>query len=644
MPWTRRRFGFLLFVASLLVTGMVQAAPCDSSTQRWVARAAADTGVSFMAEECWPGGARLRLAPVGAAAFGVELATGEGAAFRRVGSIGLSPLLDVPDFSTIPAPQRDAFEKLADWMGAHEAEVLGRSGGTPGIWWLLLGLATALAAEWTRRRARRREPPIQATGVAWPWELPTVFVVALALRLYCGAWGPHHYNGQGALWLWSAWGRPDDVRSYGPGFPELYGWLGRLAGHLSGHPIDRTVFGFNAALSALSPVLLAVLALRLGLSRRHALLAGLLLAAEPVSVRIAATESYFVPIQCLVLATTVLLVSAVGEVRARRGASSVLAAVAAAACAIEAARIHPAGWLPLALVPLALSGFVDDRLAAWRRLAWCVAGAAWLGGTVLLANHGWLFQVLAVSRAESAVSGSPIGTLALPARQTLAVLAATSLLFVLLRRHPARWLLLPATAQLAALLLTHHIYRQASSLLVEPSYERSFVALPLLAVAALLPLPRLAPRAWLVLATTCALLLPLAAWRLLQAPLYALTVEQREYRWLQAELPALPASCRLLTVERAGPHVLAPPDFLAPGAAPGHPVKRALRSADDAQAAARAAPCAWYYRSSLCAQAEAAPLCQAIEQRLRLEPIAEASLPAASGEVRVRLARVVGVR
>src|SRR5205807_6745046 len=73
---------------------------------------------------------------------------------------------------------------------------------------------------------------------------------------------------------------------------------------------DRALYATNALLSALVAPLAYVLARFAGIDARRARLPAVLLAAEPVSIRIAASESYFPGIVALCLAGAVCLLAA----------------------------------------------------------------------------------------------------------------------------------------------------------------------------------------------------------------------------------------------------------------------------------------------------------------------------------------------
>src|SRR5207245_9705489 len=96
----------------------------------------------------------------------------------------------------------------------------------------------------------------------------------------------------------------------------------------------------------------------LGIDARRAWLPAVLLAAEPVSIRIAASESYFPGIVALCLAGAVCLLAAAdawfapGRSRADR-ARAFAFATAGGLLVAQASRIHPIAWGEAGFVPLA---------------------------------------------------------------------------------------------------------------------------------------------------------------------------------------------------------------------------------------------------------------------------------------------------
>jgi hypothetical protein len=387
--------------------------------------------------------------------------------------------------------------------------------------------------------------------------------LALALRAGLGVWGPLHVNGYGPLFVIGAARDPAQIGAYGPGYAELFG---PLAGLAPAAP-DWAIFAANALGSALAVVAAFAVARALAVPRGAATLAALLLALDPVSIHMAASESYF-PI--------IILISL---------------------CA--------AGALLLAapLLPLA------------ERLRLLIASAAMIGGGVLLGSGAAVWEVLGHIRGGMLMRPSaPPSLLAL-----LWVGGAAALYTVAVRRRGR--IALPAALALAAWLLTRHAYAQ--SWIWQQSYDRLYLTLPLIAALAIVPTGLLRPR-WARVAIGLAIV---ATWVGVGLPIVRQrTTDQLEYAWVRRQLAPLPEPCRVIYVGVAGARGVHLPTYAGPPARPAVAIDP-HRPASLA-AALTPAECLYYVRSSLCASTEGAPECAAVEQRLTLEPVAETAVAA----------------
>lgn len=430
----------------------------------------------------------------------------------------------------------------------------------------------ALALALALRAPRHRE--VLAVGLA-----------ALALRLALGAFSPFHANGQGDLWVAGA-RDPRLLSHYGPGYPELFGALAAL------WPPEQAIFLANAVLSAATCAALTAVARGFGLDPTRAALAGLLLAVDPVALRVAATESYLVPAALLPLG-----VALAGQ----RGGPAGFALVAALAAL--AARLHPTAWPPLALAPLlvpTLRGAAQTAVAAG-------LGAALTSGVVLA-------DVLrAVDDGRLARPGADLDPARLAAALTLCAAVAW-------RARP----LLPAVAAAAAADLAlrasyaqHDLWQLAFDLLYLPAL--------LLGLAAVLPAGR--PAALGLAAALTALLAaqrgPWLTWR---------SLDHHEHHAARAWLAEVEPGCAVLYVGRTDAvvtvHLPVPPDGVTtvPLDARGPLDLRPLVPAG----------CVWYLRTSACSTTTGAAACARVEGGLRLTEVATSSVPAVPSHRDVR--------
>jgi hypothetical protein len=496
--------------------------------------------------------------------------------------------------------------------------------------WLLPAAAVLLGFSLWRRT-------LQARG-DWPAALAIV-AAAVALRLVLGPWGPMHPNGYGAHFVAAAATDPGSLIAYGPGFVEVFGPFAALAPAAP----DWAVFGANATCAAFLPLLAFLLARLMGLVRTAAVAVAVLIAVDPVAIRMGATESYFPAIIVLCTAAGVALVAARGELRAGAPWRAAAAMVGAGMLLAQAARIHPAAWVPVAVTPfIALTPLTvsPGRMRFSRRRAvsaemptvggsdahrTCaptlgtsaplafLASAALTGGVLIATSGGALLDVFA------GMSSGRLMQPMLPSPAPLAWVAAATMAYALLA--PQRRLAVPAGIVLAAWLLTRHAYGQ--SWIAQSSYDRFYLTVLLVAAGALAP-ARLWRRRWLVGA---AAVLLAAVWIRYGLPIVAeRTTDHLEYRWLREQLAQLPPDCRVVHLASADKRALLLPTYV------GTPARAAvaidLRQPYSIDAALAPAPCLVYVRTSLCSSAEGRPACDTIEQRLDLTSIARASFPA----------------
>jgi hypothetical protein len=447
----------------------------------------------------------------------------------------------------------------------------------PAPWWLLAAVCTLAACGRSVRLLR---------------DDAALALAALALRVALGAWAPFHVNGQGPLWIDGAL-HPEQLRAYGPGWHELYGPLARLVAP------DRAVFAGNVLLAALLSPLAAAVARRVGLSRGRALVAGALVAADPVLVRIAATESYFTALAALSTAAMWSLLAAPSLVTPRL---RVLARVGGALAAVACARIHPLGWIAVATVPLVVGAGNGAREA--------LRAGAWMG-VALVATSGC---VLADVYASISHGATALPTWWTPAWMAFPVTAALAL-------HPRARRLAPSIAlaalfggAIAATFAQSDVWRQAAL---------RVVALPaLLGLVALAPdLAVRDPRR----ATALSLALALVALVAGRATLLRRTTDEREYAWARRWMRTVPPACRVTWVAFAGARRTV---FLPTWEHAGASVALDARGPLNARALLEPLGCTWYVRTTACDARDGAPACEAVERGLSLERVAGTTFPA----------------
>lgn len=448
------------------------------------------------------------------------------------------------------------------------------------------------------------------------WLVVAIVIAGAAARLGLGVWGPLHNNGQGPLWIRGAL-EPSALAGYGPGYFELFTWVAELSASPAlgaSLPVDRALFAANAVLSAISPALLYAAARLAGVGRGGALAVALILAADPVSVRTAASEGYFTAQVALVLAVETSLALAAAADRRRDALGFAAALAAAGLLAATAARIHPMAYLPLAVTPLVMLGAAQGP---WRtRLALTLAAGAAIGAAVLFTSGNTIAAVLGTSEMSRSVVSGVAPHHALLAAALLAAAVG------LHRCACPPWLPVLAAGAAAAMLATQDRFQQHPIWTL--CYQRLFFPGLLLGASALLP-ARLQRPAWSVAAAAAVV----AAFAVqAERHLWTPNTEQLEYRFLQQALGDMPPECLLTAVSRTGNRVWEIPGHLLPRR-PGQRTgaRRAIEQASDLRAI-RGGGCVLYIHSSLCSSAEGRPVCEAVERDVQLEPVARRVFPA----------------
>ena len=486
---------------------------------------------------------------------------------------------------------------------------------SPVPWVAILALASWVLASWTSKKLALDGPP--SNGPATDRRLAglSLFATALALRIALGPWGPFHANGQAPGWILGAAWDSAYATALGPGFPEIFAVLARLAPSAP----DFAIFAANAAISALAPALLHAIARDLGVDRWPALLLGALLVVDPIMLRVAATESYFPVIFTLALASRLLWVRATHHAVTSRPLSAAGLALAAALLCAQAARVHPFAWAEVALVPFVLTASpalttLRQRFAAW------LASAAITGLTLACTSFAWLRDVARILKDKS--HDGPAHILSWDTLASPALALAALVLLAGLRSSRSRWLALLGFAELAVLALTWRIYGQNE--LQQQVFARAFLPMAALGIVASVPRSWLSPtwiRAACLVATVA--IVPLS-WSLVRAR----TTEHFEYRWVREWLQTLPSECDVVQVDRVGDRVLMLPQYAAPSRSPTHPAVIPVPEGPGQLDFLASTGCLFYVRSSLCSSVDGRAPCDAIEAGAALQPVARATFPA----------------
>ena len=434
-----------------------------------------------------------------------------------------------------PGPGRAGLALGVTALVARVAGVpaLPQSIGAP---WTLAAAAVLLALAFRRQRL---------PAAADRWLALAIGAAALILRLALGLWGPLHVNGQGPHFVAGAARDPGAIAAYGPGYAEVFGPIAALT---PSSP-DSAIFASNALFSAFMAPLAFTLGRLMGVGRRAAVVAALILALDPVAIRMSATESYFPVISFLSASAAVILLRAVHDVGAG-GRWRVVAGVGAAGLLLaQAARIHPSAWAVIAIVPFVTVAAASAPVR--RRVILLLCSAAAVAGIVVATSGGVLLDVLGNIRGGTLIRPLP------PPLWPLAWVSAAAIAYALVTRRSG--LAVPAALCAAAMLMTRHIYGQ--SWIWQQSYDRLYLTLPLIALAAGLPAalwrrPRVAlPLAALLGFTWFRFGLPIVVER---------TTDQHEYRWVHERLAELPPQCRVIYVASAGKRVVLLPTYAGP--------------------------------------------------------------------------------
>lgn len=618
-----------LLVACLLALAWAAAAPSAAAAptapgagsglcaqhDAWAARCAAP-GFQFEVTACLERVVVVSARTDSAQPLSIEIADGNAKAFRRVGSVGIQPIGEFPDWNQEPAARQDALARTVSCVERFGPPDFAAPAPRPtvsGPRLLVLGLLLLLCSAGLALRLRRGRSADRPTPSARDFFLAEIAGLA-ALTLATGwlRWwlvgpAPFHQNGQAPLWIADAAGAPLSPSVYGPGFQEVFGWFASR-----GEPDYRVPLLQSALLAASVP--LAHLVVRVaGAGRGAAWLASFAICAHPLLARLAGSESYMATMGGLgmLAAASLALAAQPGEGLAdnRPRLYLFLCGIIAAGCFVaQAARVHPIGWLPLATLAFVVPCLGGSLKA--RALRGSIAGLT-IAALVCLTSLG---PMLGVLRGELGQRWLPATSIELHAAPLLLLLP----LWLLTKRRAQDWIPVVALCLCWELAPATNAVGDAPRM-IRDAYLTLYLPAVLVALAAYLPSLAWDPlRQFSVVACAAA---PLAfAWSHWAAYL-KLPTDAQEVQLLTKWLREMPKPGAVLYLGRAGQRVLLLPRydatitiFSAETDKPLPPFQgpRGLR----------------YYRSSLCSTDEGKATCQALESQLVLEPEAEVELPA----------------
>lgn len=604
-PSPRRSVLLIALVAALLTLSSSAWGACPEQTE-WANRCRTDS-FSFEVQSC-PRGVIIGSARLnGGEALLIELKDATASSFRRVGDTGVQPLGEFPDWNKESVGRRETLEAMLECVKRAGPPPLpttvarataSESPRLVVLGLLLLGIALFLRFNLADKSARNlilRDTALILTfalGVAWlRWHLvpPATF----------------HQNGQGPLWIRMAIGSAGAMSNYGPGYAEVFSWLATRMDP------ETAVFGIQSGLYALMiPAAFAIVRIA-GLSRSMAWLAALGVAVHPLAARLAGGESYFATISALAMLACLAMVAAAQPQHTLKAAQRrwifLCGILSAGALIAQAARVHPIGWTPLALLaiaPLGLAGPLRRRL---------VRATIISGGIACLVLGTSSLEMLRVLSGE-------LGQQWLPRVRFSVSLARPAflvcLLLLLVAWQKRAWLPGLAFCGVLGIALGNNPLLAASPLIRHAVYWLYLPALVATFAGWLAQLGSLRRS----VAGACAIGLAVGwgwEWR---ASYLTLPTDALEIRAANAWKRQLPEGALVAYVDRVDQRVLFLPLYGSRGV-------RAARLASD-QPTVMGSSELYYYRSSLCSTPHGKIECDRVESSMKLEPIFRQTLPA----------------
>lgn len=596
-----------VLVVMLFATSARAAGECEERAKPWISGCTERAKLDIVLRGCPE---RRLVIGIPSVSLDVEMTGPEVKSFHQVGAIGLSPIGDFPNWENEPdAPRRKAFQAIEDCVRADGTVPLGSPQKTvaqPRPWLLGLGLFLALALAFVRVKSKKQ----LALGLV-AFLLATAAVLFVRKLLLPFAF--FHQNGIGPSWLDVA-RNADHTSEYGPGFAELFEHVTSM----SGRRPERGMFWLAAVIGATVPAGGFLGARAVGATRVVATIVFLGLAFDPVLARVAQSESYFGLVIALGCAASTALL--VGCFRPEpRSAAFVLGVLTSGILIAQAARVHPIGWIPLALVPLVV--LLGPRLSK-RRVVACVIAGLGIAVIVAVATGPALVAIvrgtLGAHWMDRAGPHRPFSGLTLP-------IVAISLCIAWLLGRRRGW-----TA--GAIAFASLMIGSATDLLSEPNPAVHAAALrlqlPVLVPVAAMWVDRLTRRRHrierarftpLIFAGLVAVSI-VTSW----SHLTRLPTDAREAQFALEWRESLEPGSVVVYVEHAGYRNVRIPLYDQVTNAS----RRGISVGDPLPDLSREGGALYYYRSSLCSTDDAKAACQALEATASLELVTERELPA----------------
>ena len=594
---------------------------CSNDQREWAARCSRVVGIDVRAARC-PASIIVVEARSGERApLEVEITSG-GGGLRGVDGYGLSPVGEFVDWAAEPAHHRAALDAVArcvvdekppmaapldrDSIAGMNATVA-RAPVVPWLFLLaLVGLGVLAASARPRIRTRR--------GL----ELAGFGAAVFALHAIVLPFAFFHQNGQGALWVEYALRGHGGLADYGPGYREMFS---AVAAGFPAYP-DTAVFIAQAALAALVPPLVWIIARRIGARPAVCWSIAGVVAIDPTLGRIAQSESYFAVLVVLLTLAGAAAIEATHRASLRAWRPWV-GIVAAGLLVAQAARVHPLCWLPAALLPLAV--FVMPA-ANWRARA-LRAGAVAVGiAAIVAATSATVMMDVLGSEVVPHRLGSRLSA---PSSIVVAGVAGVLALGV--------WRLERSVRGLSALVIGAAVVMMMRATNALPYDLDAFwhavvrLYLPVLVACAAGLAGQVEMRAVAARRVSAIVAISVAVVGLVHAAVQwnALTLratDVRESQWVRTWRADIPAGTRVLYLARAGDRTYALPIYLrADGLVPIGVSVSSLGSVGLPIGSL-------YYRSSLCSTPEGEAACRELDSRCQLVAIEPHTLPAIASQ------------
>jgi hypothetical protein len=378
------------------------------------------------------------------------------------------------------------------------------------------------------------------------------------------------------------------------------------------------VFLLQAALAACVPALVFLTARSLGAGSWVSAALGLVVALDPLLARMVQSESYFATITGLGFAAAAAL--AHGARRPSPRSLPFAAGVVAAGFFVsQAARIHPIGWIALALLPIVVA---IGPGGARRRLVATLAAGAGIALLVAVTSGVELLGVLTGSLGKQWLPGAtPRAAVIGQGVAPLALLIVIVLAGIL---RSVRGVVLGAFAAVSLASMYATDLLGEPNVAVDAAYDRAFWPVLIALAAGWAARAARVPRHERAIAAAITLGC-LGAGVLRFTALTRLPTDAREASFAMEWRDSLPEGAIVVYVERAGSQILRLP--LYDGVTRARPFPVAIDQG--VPVISRLSGPIYYYRSGLCSTDAAQSACDQIVRGAELETVTARELPAA---------------